>query len=46
MNQNSLERSSPLINTLMKSEESSFIIYPGVIKSEIKNHISLVKNNV
>ncbi len=44
--QSSLENSSALIKTLMKSEESSFIIYPGVIKNEIKNQISLLKNNV
>ena len=33
--QNSLEDSSDLIKTLMKSEKSSFIIYPHVIKSTI-----------
>jgi len=43
--QSSLEKSSPLINTLMRSEESSFIIYPSMIKNEIKNEISLIKNN-
>ena len=43
--QNSLENSSPLIKTLMKSQESSFIIYPVVIKNEIKNQISFLKNN-
>tara|TARA_A100001234_G_C12566746_1_gene359904 strand:- start:448 stop:1026 length:579 start_codon:yes stop_codon:yes gene_type:complete len=43
--QNSLEDSSDLIKTLMKSEKSSFIIYPHVIKSEIKNQISFLKNN-
>ena len=43
--QKSLENSSALIKTLMKSEDSSFIIYPGVIKNEIKNQISLVRNN-
>jgi len=43
--QSSLEDSSGLIKTLMKSEESSFIIYPSVIKSEIKNQISIIKNN-
>ena len=40
-----LENSSALIKTLMRSEESSFIIYPGTIKNEIKNEISLMKNN-
>ena len=43
--QKSLENSSALIKTLMKSEESSFIIYPWVIKHEIKNQISLIRNN-
>ena len=43
--QSSLENSSALINTLKKSEESSFIIYPGVIKNEIKHQISVIKNN-
>ena len=43
--QSSLENSSSLINTLMKSNESSFIIYPNVIKYEIRNQISLIKNN-
>ena len=43
--QSSLESSSALIKTLMRSEESSLIIYPGMIKTEIKNEISLIKNN-
>jgi len=43
--QNSLENSSALIKTLMNSEESSYIIYPGNIKKEIKNQITLMKNN-
>tara|TARA_A100001388_G_C28584010_1_gene410267 strand:- start:151 stop:729 length:579 start_codon:yes stop_codon:yes gene_type:complete len=43
--QNSLEDVSGLIKTLMKSEESSFIIYPVVIENEIKNQISVLKNN-
>ena len=43
--QNSLENSSSLIKTLMKTDESSFIIYPEEIKNEIKNQISLIKNN-
>jgi len=43
--QSALENSSALIKTLMRSEESSFIIYPGMIKNEIKNEISLIKNN-
>ena len=43
--QSSLENSSALIKTLMKSEESSFIIYPEIIKNEIKNQISLIRRN-
>ena len=43
--QGSLESSSALIKTLMRSEESSLIIYPGMIKNKIKNEISLIKNN-
>ena len=43
--QSSLENSSSLIKTLIKSEESSFIIYPSVIKNEIQNQILLIKNN-
>ena len=43
--QKSLDESSELIKSLMKSEESSFIIYPGIIKNEIKNQISVINNN-
>jgi len=43
--QSSLENSSALIKTLMRSEESSFIIYPVMVKNEINNEISLLKNN-
>ena len=43
--QNLLENSSDLIKTLMKSEESSYIIYPSLIKNEIKNQILLIRNN-
>ncbi len=42
--QSSLENSSALIKTLIKSAESSFIIYPSLIKNEIQNQISLIKN--
>ena len=44
LNQNLLENSSAIIKTLMKTELSSFIIYPGELKSEIKNKISMIKN--
>ena len=44
--QNSLENSSALIKTLIKPEESTFIIYPGVIKNEIENQISTLKNHI
>ena len=41
----SLEDSSSLIKTLMKSEESSLIIYPKIIKNEIIDQITNIKNN-
>ena len=41
----SLDNSSALIRTLMKTEESSFIIYPCLIKSEIKSKISYLREN-
>ena len=43
--QKSLENSSSLIKSLINSEERSFIIYPGVIKNEIQNQISIINNN-
>ena len=43
--QSSLENSSALIKALMESEESSFIIYPGIIKNEVNNQISLLRNH-
>ena len=43
--QNSLECSSELIKTLVKSREISLIIYPNLIKSEITNQIAVLKNN-
>ena len=42
--QSSLENNSELIKTLMNSEESSFIIYPDMIKNEIENQISSIRN--
>ena len=44
--QSSLETNSALIKTLMRSEESSFIIYPVMIKHQMKNEISLIKKNI
>ena len=43
--QKSLENCSYLIKTLMRSEEISFLIYPSEIKKEIKNKISILRNN-
>ena len=43
--QSALENKSALINTLMKSKETSLIIYPSTIKNEISNQISLTRNN-
>ena len=43
--QNSLEKNSELIRTLMKTEESSFIIYPIEIRNEIKQQISIMRND-
>jgi hypothetical protein len=43
--QNSLENKSALIKTLMNTAESSFIIYPAIIKNEIQNHIARIRNN-
>jgi hypothetical protein len=43
--QNSLEKSSAFIKTLMQSKESSYIIYPGVIKNEIENQILKKRKN-
>ena len=42
--QKSLEDSSALIKTLMKSEENALIIYPKVIKSELTNQISIMNS--
>ncbi len=43
--QESLENKSDLIKTLIKSQESSLIIYPSEIKKEIQNKISFLRNN-
>jgi len=42
--QSALENSSELIKALMKTEESSFIIYPSLISNEIKKQISTIRN--
>jgi len=42
--QSELENSSELIKALMKTEESSFIIYPSLISNEIKKQISTIRN--
>ena len=42
--QNSLENHSDLIKTLMKSNESALIIYPSLIRKEIENQISRIRN--
>ena len=43
--QSSLENNSELIKTLIKSEESSLIIYPSAIQDELKKQISTLRNN-
>ena len=43
--QKSLENDSALIKTLMKSQESSLIIYPEEISNQVKRQISILKNN-
>ena len=43
--QKSLEDSSGLIKTLMQTEESACIIYPGAIKNLVKDQISFLKSN-
>ena len=43
--QSTLECRSELIKTLIKSREISLIIYPNLIKREITNQISVLKNN-
>ena len=41
--QNSLENKSVLIKTLMRSNESSLIIFPGLFRKEIEDHIALLR---
>ena len=40
-----LDKASALVNTLMKGEDSSLIIYPKDLNDDIKNKILLMKNN-
>ena len=42
--QKSLENDSDIIKTLMKSNESSLIIYPSLIRKKVENQIALIKN--
>ncbi len=41
--QKSLEDDSDIIKTLMKTHESSFIIYPGLIQKKVENKISIMR---
>ena len=43
--QRSLEKSSVLVKTLTKSEESALIIYPEEIKNEIQDQIQKLRDN-
>ncbi len=43
--QRSLEKSSVLVKTLTKSEESALIIYPKEIKNEIQDQIQKLRDN-
>ena len=42
--QNSLENQSVLIKTLMTSNESSLIIYPGDLRKEIEDQIAIIRD--
>ena len=44
--QNSLENNSELIKTLMNSNNSSLIIYPGEFGKDIEDQIAKVRNNL
>ena len=43
--QNSLENYSEFIKTLMKANNSSFIIYPGEFRRDIEEQIAILKKN-
>ena len=42
--QRHLEDESALIKCLVNKKESSYIIYPSVIRNKIENHISIIRN--
>ena len=42
--QNSLESKSELIKTLMRSNETSLIIYPGILRKEIEDYIEIIRD--
>ena len=42
--QKSLENDSDIIKTLMKSNESSLIIYPSLIRKKVENQITLIRD--
>ena len=43
--QNSLENKSELIKTLMRSNETSLIIYPEVLRKEVEERIAILRDN-
>ena len=42
--QNSLESKSELIKTLIRSNETSLIIYPGILRKEIEDYIEIIRD--
>ena len=44
--QKSLENYSALIKTIMRKEETSYIIYPSTIRNEVENQIAAFKKNI
>ena len=42
--QKSLENDSDIIKTLMKTSESSLIIYPSLIRKKVENQITLIRD--
>ena len=43
--QNSLENKSELIKTLMRSNETSLLIYPDVLRKEVEERIAILRDN-